>query len=250
LALFAIIGIGSLIAANLFLRSQKDIDAETLCPVSGPVQALAILLDVTDPLAPRQQRLISGMLRQAIMGVPVGTRVTLGVVSANPEFRNRAPLHICKPLQGEDANAFYQNPKIIAERFQQGFLTPLDQALADLLSGEPADTSPIMESIQATVITAFQDLGASTPKRLIVVSDLLQHSDVFSFYRGQTWADFERSPDFVRLGHNLTGAEVLLHQLPRPQAAKRQGPEMVEFWARYFEAQGADRVRRDVAGDL
>lgn len=250
LLLFAIIGIVALIAARFYFGNPEKIDPVTLCPVSGPTQAFAVVLDVTDPLQSRMQRRVESILKKEIAQVPSGTRLTLGMVSSDPVIRNNPKFNICKPLEGKDASNLYQNPAIIAKRFNTYFVKPLDDALVSLLSAEPADTSPIMESIQATVISAFQGLTEDTPKRLIIVSDLLQHSDVFSFYRGGNWNSLESSPDFGRLGRNLSGVDVMLYQLPRPKASNRQGSQMLEFWRRYFEVQGANRVQRNVVGDL
>lgn len=250
LAVLATAGIAGIVSWHITLRGQEQPDPVTLCPADGPTAAFAILLDVTDPLTPLQQRDLAQRLRQEILDLPVGTRIALGLVSPEPMTRNQTRLGLCKPLQGKEANALYQNPKLIEARFRDGFLTPLDQTLTDLLLAPSADSSPIMESLQSLVVGAFLDLTEGTPKRLVIASDLLQHSDVFSFYRRQRWSDFEHSADFGRLGRNLADADVTLLQLPRPQYAELQSPAFLDFWAHYFEAQGAAHVRRFVIGDL
>lgn len=245
-------GVGGLIAANVFLRGQPTIDPHTLCPSSGPANAIAIVLDVTDPLTPIQKGKVEDALQSDISKAPVGTHITLGTVSPDSTMLSAPPFQTCKPQEGNKANRLYQNPKIIAERFEQGFAAPLDAALTRLLSAKPADTSPIMESIQATVLEAFGDLDQSIPKHLIVVSDLLQHSSVFSFYSGQGWPDFKQSRDFVRLGRNLPDTDVTLLWIPRTvgKGATLDQSEVHEFWGRYFEVQGAKRLRLNRIGDL
>lgn len=250
LAVLAIVGIAGIVTATITLRGQGQPDPVTLCPADGPNGAFAILIDVTDPLTPFQQKALTQRLLQEILDLPVGTRVVLGLVSPDSMISNQTYLRLCKPLQGDKANALYQNPKLIEARFRDGFMTPLDQTLKDLLSTASADSSPIMESLQSLIVGAFLDLPKGAPKRLVIASDLLQHSTVFSFYRRQRWSDFEHSSDFGRLGRNLTDADVTLLQLPRPQYAELQNPAFLDFWARYFEAQGATHVRRVVIGDI
>ena len=81
----------------------------------------------------------------------------------------------------------------------------------------------------------------------MIVSDLLQHSDALSFYRGDDWESFRASPDFARLAHNLDGAEVTILRVPRP-GAKVDGAAVDDFWVRYLDAQGAGRVARRAPG--
>ena len=62
-----------------------------------------------------------------------------------------------------------------------------------------------------------------------------------SFYRGEDWESFERSPEFSRLANNLDGAEVTIIRVPRP-GARVDGAAVDDFWVRYLDAQGAATV--------
>ncbi|MCG6941133.1 MAG: hypothetical protein LJE69_07775 [Thiohalocapsa sp.] len=250
LAALAAAGLLALVIANVRLGGGDAIDMATLCPRAGPTGAFAVLLDVTDPLTPQQQHRLDQLLRQEVQALPVGTRVTFGLVSPDASIRSDTRLKLCKPLQGSQASSLYQNPALVEARYREGFVDPLHNALTDLLAAPAADSSPIMESIQALIIDAFADLRPTQPKRLVIASDLLQHSDVFSFYRGQRWGDFAQSADYGRLARNLDGVDVTLLQLPRPASAGRQDAAMLGFWREYFEHQGAHAVHRVVIGDL
>ena len=247
ISIIAVSGIGCLVAFNLYIRSQDD--PYTQCTKSSPVASYAILLDLTDPLTPLQHKSIKSKLRKDILMLQEGTRVTFGVVSTNP---NESGKHFkqCKPQSPENASSLYQNPALIDARFRERFLEPMDQKLEDLLEQESAPSSPIMESIQSLVVDAFHDLSDDTAKQIVIVSDLLQHSDVFSFYKGHSWKDLQNSPHYVRMGSNLTGVEVSIIQLPRPSHSGLQNTNMYNFWSRYFNEQGAISVKREVLGDL
>mgnify|MGYP001158983358 FL=1 len=118
-----------------------------------------------------------------------------------------------------------------------------------------ASRAPIMESLQALVAETpllVQDelRGADRrPRRIVIVSDMLQNSDVVSFYRGQEWADLQASRDFARLGRNLHGVDVEILRLPRDEPAIRDPGAVEHFWVRYFDYQGADVSARTI-GDL
>lgn len=118
-----------------------------------------------------------------------------------------------------------------------------------------ATRAPIMESLQALVAETpllVEDRprsGEHRPRRVIIVSDMLQNSAAVSFYRGQEWADFQASRDFARLGRNLHDVTVELLRLPRDEPAIRDPGAIDHFWVRYFDYQGATlRVR--TIGDL
>ena len=103
-----------------------------------------------------------------------------------------------------------------------------------------------MEGLQALLAGTAPAEG---PRRIVIVSDLLQHSDALSFYRGEDWESFRASADFGRLARNLDGAEVTILRVPRP-GAKVDGAAVDDFWVRYLDVQGAERVDVEPLGDL
>lgn len=115
--------------------------------------------------------------------------------------------------------------------------------------------APIMESLQALVAETpllVQDGLRSADqreRRILIVSDMLQNSDVVSFYHGQEWADFQASRDFARLGRNLHDVSVEILRLPRNDPAIRDPEAVDHYWVRYFDYQGAS-VRARTIGDL
>ena len=147
----------------------------------------------------------------------------------------------CKPATGEKANELYQNPRIIEERYREEFLEPFEAILSAMLDSPAAERSPILESLQALLVSAPGFVDASYPRRVIVVSDLIQNSAAFSFYRGDTWGRFIRSQDAERLAGRLRGVEVEICRIPRP-GAKVNKAVVDDFWVNYFDRAGASRV--------
>ena len=228
---------------------EPPVDETTLCPANGPAAGTVIVLDLTDPIEPSQHALIRQRIEAVIQDSEAGTLFAVGLV--RPEAAERgARVVICKPQSGADANELYENPRMIEERYVSDFQLPLEAALAEMLSSGVADSSPILESLQATLADATGFPEASYPRRLIIVSDLLQHSSAFSFYRGNTWQSFTESPDFRRLARNLEGVSIEVLRLPRPRARIGDWEDVDDFWVRYFEHQGVARVRLTTIGDL
>jgi hypothetical protein len=246
LGLIAVLGFGTL-AYFKFTLAPETLDPVTLCPVSGPEAQMAILLDMTDPVSASQLAAARSMIEREIDRAALGTRISLGLVSPDPAVQGKVHLSVCKPRTGADANELYENPIMIAARYRDGFAAPLEAVLESLLAADGSKTSPIMESLQALIADAPGFRVFEGTRKLVIFSDLMQHGDLISFYRGQTWRDLEKSGAIERFAHSLTGADVVILRIPRPKAP---AADVDDFWSRYFDLQGAASVRLHVVGDL
>lgn len=130
----------------------------------------------------------------------------MAAVAADPAARGVSFSH-CKPLEGEDANELYRNPRLFAERYDEEFKKPFCDMIDRMLRSEGAPHSPIMESLQAGLAETPGFLDAAWPRRVVIASDLLHHSDSFSFYRGDDWRSFESSTAFGRMAKTLDGVD-------------------------------------------
>lgn len=225
-------------------------DKQTLCPIAaGPAAMTAILVDVTDPLSPAQHSQLLARLEKEIDDAPRGTQFTVGLVSEDPaNWGASEPL--CKPQDAATANSFTQNAALIDQRYQTAFLEPLQLSLSELVSASGANQSPIMESLQTLVAESSDFVTYEGPRRLVLVTDLLQHSDVLSFYRGGNWESFRESRDYQRIGSTLEDTEVIIYQIPRPAEGVSDPAVLEDFWLRYFDRQGARLPIVNRLGDL
>jgi hypothetical protein len=248
----AIVALGLLGGAGWLMNrtaSTMSVDA-ALCPTTtGPVAIAAILFDLTDPMAPAQSAQLRQYLEGEFASAAVGTQFTMGVVSENPEDWG-ATDPLCKPTSAKEASSLTQNVSLVTKRYDERFEAPLQANLDKMISASGAKTSPIMESLQALVAQTPGFLTFQGPRRLILVSDLLQNSDAMSFYRGEDWNSFEASPAFLRLGRTLEGVEVEIFAVPREVKALKEPRAVEDFWIRYFELQGAGLPTLRSLGDL
>ena len=248
----AVLAIGLLGGAGWWMNRTASTMAldEAFCPVAnGPVAQIAILFDLTDPMAPAQSAQLLQYIKAEFSKAAVGTQFTMGVVSENErDWGATAPL--CKPPSEKDVSALTQNVSLVKKRYDERFMAPLQTNLDRMISASGAKTSPIMESLQALVANTPGFLTFEGPRRLILVSDLLQNSDAMSFYRGHDWKSFQASTAFHRLGRTLKDVQVEIFAVPR-QVTKLKDPSAVEdFWIRYFELQGASLPELRSLGDL
>lgn len=232
----------ALVAGVVFVELDKPEGTdENLCPAkSGPVAGLAVLLDLTDPLKKVQLERLRGILDRRIADAIPNTLIAVGTVRVDAGARG-ADFALCKPASGEHASTIYENPPMIAERYRQKFQNPFSDILDRMLRSPTANSSPIMESLQALLVGAPGFVDAKYSRHVIIVSDLLQHSTAFSFYRGDNWRRFVRSPAAERLAGRLKGVVVEICRVPRPNARVNKA-EVDNFWVNYFDRAGVRRV--------
>ena len=249
----ALIAVAVLVGALVWKGQTEDqmaVDQETLCPLStGPVSMTVILFDLTDPLSTAQSKQLIQYLDDEIKASPTGTQFSMGVVREDSDAWG-ATDPLCKPRSGDDVSNLTQNVRLIDKRYKDRFLTPLRGHIQDMISATAANQSPIMEALQTLIADTPGFLTFAGPRRVILVSDLLQHSDAMSFYRGDDWQGFAASAGYDRLGKTLDGAEVAIFAVPR-SVEKIKDPNVVEdFWLRYFDIQGTNLPTFKKLGDL
>lgn len=184
LLFFVALVIGGVFAARIMLTGSKPkLDAD-YCPKSGPTQVIAILIDRTDLLNPSQQERIRQELDVIREGVPVGGAIDVYSIGPTDEELLTPEFRLCNPGRGKDVNALVGLPKFAEKRWRETFAKPLQKLFDEMVNGGESANSPIMESIQSVALTAF---GGSkrkeAAKKLVIVSDMLQHTDSMSFYR-------------------------------------------------------------------
>ena len=119
-----------------------------------------------------------------------------------------------------------------------------------MISANGANKSPIMEALQTLIADTSGFLTFGGPRKVIIVSDLLQNSDAMSFYAGDDWQSFAASPQFGRLNRTLDGVDVVIFEVPRV-VSKIKDPRVIEdFWLHYFDVQGARKPTVTMIGDL
>jgi hypothetical protein len=217
-------------------------DSQTLCPTDRPVAGLTvILLDASDAFSEGQLLQIKNALARVRDQMPRFGLLEMYTLSAGDERLVKPVFHLCQPGTGADLNALYQNPQLAKERWEKGFKDKLDGELNQLLHAPDEATSPIFEAIQATAVRSFGDPAYDeVPKRLIVISDLIQNvPGKQSQYKGlPSFEAFKTSPYFSQVRADLEKVQVDLYYLNR-SGSHVQGINHIQFWDQYFAAQGA-----------
>ena len=230
----------------LYLKLQGEELDEKNCPIDGDTGYIGLILDLTDPLNSQQSERLKGELSRLIEGVNEGTLISVGVVHSDKEQQG-PKLAFCKPPSGENASELYQNPTILKNKYIERFEEPLNQTIHSMIDAEEQPYSPIIESITSLVASTpgIKQKDSKYPKKLIIVSDLVQNSEVFSFYQREVWDDFRRTRDFSQLTGILEGFDILIIRIPIPQTSSFDPIDVDDFWVRYLDVQKVKTIRLD-----
>jgi len=256
-AVFFIMIAAAILSGAVYLREKaKSANpqlGDDLCRVTqSPASYHAVLIDRTDPYNETQRASIKKMLETWRAQIPTWSQVTVFAVSGVNETRLTPELSLCNPPA--EADRLIQNPERVKERWNAGFVLPLERRIDELIGAEALPHSPIMEMIQSVAISAFPEVSSSgvarEPRELVIISDMLHNTEEYSHYRDTTlsFRAFRDTPYFQRIRADLRGVVITIFYARRDGdgAELRQGRDHVTFWEEYFMSMGAtlNRVRR------
>ena len=248
-ALVAFATMTAAVAAVLYVAGPwraDDYDAKTFCPKDGQYPRTALLIDATDSLGDFQSKALRDLADDLRGKLVQYEWVGVFVLNEDNITVPKAEIALCNPGSEKDANPLYQNPREIRRKFERQFASPLRRAIDDLTKAPRQERSPIIEMIRAVALDS--DFDSSQKRRLIIVSDMLQHTDAYSQYRGgadyEKWRQSQHAAEFADL--SLAGAKVEIWYVKRPLLSGAQTRRHVRFWEEFFAAAGAelDAVKR------
>lgn len=219
-------------------RGNRALD-ENLCPAT-PSSITVLLVDVTDPLSVAQRQDFQNQLIRLRNSIPrYGKLIVVKVDSAASELLTPVIVR-CNPGTAEDVNEWTGDPNGIQKRHREGFEEPLGHAFVGLSRASGAERSPIFESVQSVALTELLPPDAvELPRKLVIVSDLLQNTEAVSFYSGlPDPAALLSSDDFRRVRSDLRDVEVEIWMLERSDAPRTQPRSLIDLWDAAITEQG------------
>ena len=240
-AVLAFAGLGYWIYKEKSAKVQYN--ATSYCPLSGPFATTVLLIDLTDEISFLQEQKITNFIHS--LATASGEDVVqkhdmLAVYLLKESDADTIPtpvVQVCNPGDGQGLNEFTGNPRLANKRFSDSFVKPIDAAIANIVSAQSANISPIIESIRGISLTAFsKEPHAGHEHRLIVISDMLQNSPQISHYKhGQK----QTKEELQKFSADLSMvSRVDIKVLDRSGSERLQGKDLVEFWRAYFRVSG------------
>ena len=222
----------------------RPLDPITFCPTDakGPNSVTAILLDRTDTFNPTQQAAIRDRLDDVKDHTSQYDLLQVYTVEPTQEKLLKPIFSMCNPGRGEGMNRWTHNPHLMEERWQTLFAKPLQHLLDSILDGGDAQVSPIMESIQSIVVTKLgseEVISQKIPRRLIIISDLIQYVPDYSQYRLLLdFQHFNTLPYYQNVRADLSGISVEFWYVRRQKTLSIQTKKHQDFWQNYISDQG------------
>ncbi|MBI4290783.1 MAG: hypothetical protein HY661_04805 [Betaproteobacteria bacterium] len=239
--------LAALIGYMVLAPDEVPLDPRTLCPrdaMHNAARTTAVVIDRTDPITEVQQEdalaHLTDIFRKAmprerfvIYGLDARSDIVLnGTVRCNP----------LGPKQGSALERLNTDTEFDEKLFNDKFLTPLVTTVKAMLptTSTSQTDSPIMELVQAV---AVRDLKRSPKARLVLVSDLMQHSARYSHYKVvPNFKEFGRSDAFREVAVDLSTTAVHILYVTRSRGAGQQPPNLEDFWQQYFSALRANSI--------
>lgn len=215
--------------AAIASQTEKP-NPETNCykHISGK---MAILIDKTDAIPIQTQTEIQTRAWDAIQEhSKMGDLISVYEITQNSLQNLQPSFQMCRPKSGEDASELTENVKNINKKFKEQFEKPL----LNILSGNTgqAQNSPIAEAMSD--INLSKNLRNAEYGRILLFSDLMQHSSNVSTY-GCNNPDsainlFKVSRQGSSQRPTFNNTVVELHIIPRPKMTEQEVQCRDKFW--------------------
>ncbi|MEP1145421.1 MAG: hypothetical protein ABJH52_16985 [Henriciella sp.] len=243
----------AIIGFSFYALQPEPYDELTLCEISDELPPhTAIIIDKTDEYSEQQADLIAAIIRRTRDRLDIGERLTLFELDQYGQFDPRGEFSLCNPGRGDQVNALFRNPDQIEERFNEKFDQPLERIVADLVVPKEAPNSPVLEALARLGQTeAFSDRAPE--RQIVIISDMLQNSDVFTAYGGGGAIPENMPPALEvadatmrRFGDSLDGVALEIRLIPRQRYVDMQRGALKDYWNQVFRELGVTVTWRDL----
>ena len=236
LIFLALAALGALALFYFSVTPKPRLDTASLCPVDGPQGITVVLVDTSDDLPQPAQREVLGMLEDQITALPAYYKLDVRVLDI-AGGRSRSLFSRCNPGDGTGLSEWTDNPRLARMRWLDDFRQPAKDAVKSSLSSASSKSSPIMGAIQDIAIDQFSSSAAEKiEKKLIVISDMLEFTPLYSQYPGAgdlSYQRFKRSAAYLKFRTDLHDAHVKIEYVQQTQVAI-DSVKHIEFWKEWI----------------
>ena len=230
--------------ALLVLAQAKPTATRTAdqCLESGGVPAAqVVLIDATESYTADEAGKLAYALQRQAEALEIEGKLSIDALQPDGKGKTlRSLFSRCKPRDGSKASALTENGRLLGLYYSKTFTRPLQEVLDSMTALGSADTSPILEALYALAMT-FESIDG--PKRLLIVSDLLEYSKLMNMYRSYNWDKAKNIAKVKAMQDRLHGVDVMILLRLHKRAGVFQGMRHEAFWRSYFAHAGVSRVR-------
>ena len=239
--LIALVGAGAYLAMN----TEREVALnDDLCPKTGARGTVAILLDTTDELA----QVTKTEVKSRILGIQnsLDRFYRVSVYTLSDDGLNAKPLaSMCNPGRLDQMDDLARqgltaNPAMIERKYLE-FEKVINSTINSLFAKKfDAAQSPLLSSLQELhgilprPVTVDSELYPAGGNEIIFVSDLLEHTEVFSIYRTGIDLDaFDASRAKEKFGRSYDKIDLSFWTVGRNQGGFST-LELMNFWSKVF----------------
>ncbi len=235
----AILLLGGIFILNAKFETERKQTGKDFCRKGFVPEITVILIDHTDHFTPVQKTALKTHLTDIAMSIKKNGMLQIYSVDSTKSAVLQPELSLCNPGDSEDLeNKLARRAGTVRKNYEDTFVKGIEAELSKTMTANSASQSPIMESIQSVLVTAFTGQNKEGAKKnLIVVSDLLEHTSDLSFFNGiPDFSDYKKTLHWQNTRSDMEEIDVHIFLLRRN---KGQSIGLIPFWEQFFESQGA-----------
>lgn len=224
------------VLGNIACSPRQQLDAN-LCPRGSiPDRHFVEFIDKTDEFTSDQQRAMETQLRQHHQELKTGDRLTMVLLTpGGKDSLSQVLFDRCRPPSSNEADPLISNPQKIGKRFETAFVAPFEAALLALRVVQPAEASPLLETIYALAHSSELSEPAARQRYLFFYSDMLQNSTVLSHFKpSYRFNQLVTGRSMYLDVASLSGVEVTVNRVANKHRVLQTDAQM-EFWKQYFD---------------
>lgn len=251
-----------------------DLKNDTYCVTEPnkfdvPFNNVTILIDKTTELHPEQIRWVQNNIFQesTVLEHPPFTKFQILLIDHRAAQLQEFIFQKCRPKTGKDNTIFdydeyswFENKNFLEGKFSD-FNDDFKEVGNNLQSAQSANNTYIIETLMEVFDTVTFDFSSTKydNRTLIIVSDMMQHTDNISFYREcleflKECSSFEnlirnkQTKDYIddRKLRDIENLDVKLYLLSfRCETSEKHQKSLVRLWKDYFEYNGVETPSND-----
>ena len=231
------------LTATVWLMRPADLDAATLCPTNRPLAGhTVVIVDRTDRWTTAMGAALTQLVENAQRDTDKYEKFSIVSLDANQSVH---PLFsICNPGTPTFWSDLYRGRRYTTRDFEQRFVGAAERVIEDVREPSEASSSPIVEYVHRWL--GSDDFNATVPhRRLILVSDMRQNSDLYSIYSGAE----DQLGDVVarQFGPSAEGVAFDVYFVAHGQDHNVSEDEVRTAWDHAFGRIGADYSWRQIS---
>ncbi|GFO73047.1 hypothetical protein BJAS_P3622 [Bathymodiolus japonicus methanotrophic gill symbiont] len=217
-----------------YVKPTVKRDSETACRIDKKVpRETVVIIDATDNFNETQALRIKKQIELMLSSAITDERFSLYVLDETIGQRSQK-FSVCNPGDGSNKSELTSNKRRIKKNWENQFYNRFTTAVDELTVAHTAIQSPILEMIKFVSVNTFLDSPAIN-KRLIIVSDMLHHTQQYSHYLGSMdYTKFSKTSYALAMQPLLEGVDVQIFYLIREKNISLQNRGHIEFWNQHI----------------